>query len=433
MEKRTYSCAAYGAALGFMSVQDAAVVIHGSRSCQNMMFTFKNNREREKRRFRTDLGNFESTRMYCTEMTEMDAVFGGGRLLEEKIDGLLGTGWRNIFVSTTCVPGLIGDRCREIASHKQKDNPGTCIGCAETSGNMTGDWEEGFNAASKVLCGYADPDAEQDDSINILAERYFYYFSKRIDDRILSMLDDFDVRVNCRYLYRSSMDDIVNLGRAECNLVAIDDYISDTAVKEISSSIRRKQHRMDPPLGFDAYRGWIKDMSSLYRPKDGLGRTEDRIDNIEEECLARSERICRGRRALIYHEETDRIDWEVDALRDLGMECVVTAKASDRGAVLSRNPDTPVLSASDVDSFRDLLRDTAPDIIVSDTPIGASRVKQHHDVPDRTVSESDDISFRTPLLMQFYPGLGIEGVVEFMDRVNLALQGIGIAGWRYDE
>lgn len=432
MRGRTYSCAAYGAALAFMSIQDAAVIIHGSRNCQNMMFTFKNNREWEKRRFAPEDRPFESLRMHCTEMTEMDTVFGGGPLLEREIDRLHDAGWRNIFACTTCVPGLIGDPGKDIARRKQAEHPDSRIGCVETGGNMTGDWEEGFNAASKLLCGYIDPDVEQDDSINVVAERYFYYFDKRIDDRILDLLKDFEVRMNCRYLYRSGMDDIVNLAKARSNLVAIDDYISDTAAKDISTGTGHCQMKLEPPLGFDAYRRWIGKMSELYRPRDSLSSTIDSLDRIEEECISRCERPCNGRRALIYHEETDRVDWEVETLKALGMECVVVAKNPDRGSVLRRNPDTAVLSTSDVGSFREMLRDGSPDVIVSDTAIGASRIRQHYSNEGRTVSESNDVSFDIPVVMQFYPGLGLDGIVDFIDRVSLAVQGKGVAGWRYD-
>ena len=432
MKGKTYSCAAYGAALAFMSVQDAAVIVHGSRSCQNMMFTFKNNREWEKRRFAPDDRPFESLRMHCTEMTEMDAIFGGGQLLDSKIDNLYEAGWRNIFACTTCVPGLIGDAGREIARRKQAEHPDSRIGCVDTSGNMTGDWEEGFNAGSKLLCGYINPDVDQDDSINIVAERYFYYFDKRIDNNILDLLKDFDVRVNCRYLYRSEMKNIVNLAKARSNLVAIDDYISDTALKDLSTSAKRYQEKLEPPLGFNAYRRWIRKMSGLYRPKDSLSYTIEKIDRIEEECISSCKHRCRGKRVLIYHEETDRIDWEVDALKDMGMECVVVAKNPNRGAVLRRNPNTTVLSTSDVESFHEMLRDCSPDVIVSDTAIGASKITQHYSDEGRTVSESNDISFNIPIVMQFYPGLGLDGVVNFVDRVKLAIQGKGVAGWRYD-
>jgi len=430
MSIRTTSCAAYGAALGFMSVQDAAVIVHGSRSCQNMMFSFKSLRELEKRKYRDDLGLLESRRMVCTEMDEMGAIFGGSDLLQKTAQSLLDNGWKNVFATTTCVPGLVGDDCKSVARRLEKSNPGCCVGCVEASGNMTGDWEEGFNDSSKVLAGYMEESPEQDDSINIIAERYFYYFNQNIDDRIIRMLDDFEVRVNCRYLYRSTMDEIRGFKKARCNMPVIDDYISDTVLKQVSFG--NSQSILLAPNGFDAYLDWADEMSKIYTPRDSLQNTLEAVSSAKERIIETTDRNCNGKTAIIYHEETDRIDWEVDALKDIGMKCVVVAKNSDRNAVLRRNQDVTVEDASKVTEFRALLKEYRPDIIISDTDLGTSKVKQHYDVKDRIVSESDTLDIRAPMMKQFYPGAGIEGVVRFLTRVNDILGGRGMGSWRND-
>ncbi len=416
--------------MGFMSVEDAAVVVHGSRSCQNMMFSFKSLRELEKRKYRQDLGPLESRRMVCTEMDEMCAIFGGSERLEEQVRFLLAEGWRNVFITTTCVPGIIGDDCKRVAARMESSHEGCRVGCVEASGNMTGDWEEGFNASSRVFTGYMDREPDQDDSINILAERYFYYLNQNIDDRVLKILEDFDVRVNCRYLYRSTMDEVVGFKRAKCNMPVIDDYISDTVLGQVSFG--NTQDVLYAPMGFDAYLEWADEMSRYYDPKDSLPATLEEIVLEKERVVEATEENCRGKRAVIYHEETDRIDWEVEALRDIGVDCLVVAKNPDRGAVLRRNPGTRVENASDVDGFHDILDRYCPDVVISDTDLGTSKVRQHYDVKDRIVSESDSLRIEAPLMKQFYPGAGLDGVVRFLGRVNDVLGGRGVGSWRLD-
>ncbi len=416
--------------MGFMSVQDAAVVVHGSRSCQNMMFTSKSIRETEKRKYRGDLKLMESRRMVCTEMDEMCAIFGGAETLRRCMQSLVDQGWKNVFFTTTCAPGLIGDDCKSIARTMEAENPGCCLNGVEASGNMTGDWEEGFNGSSRVLAGYMDEDPEQDDSVNIIAERYFYYFNQNIDDRILKILEDFDVRVNCRYLYRSTMDEVRQFKKARCNMPVIDDYISDTVLGQ--TSFGNRQATLLAPNGFDAYADWADRMSKTYQPKESLQDTLEKVSSSKERIIEITDRNCSGKTALIYHEETDRIDWEVDALKDIGMSCIVVAKNSDRGSVLRRNKDVIVEDAAKVPEFRSLMREHCPDILISDTDLGMSKVKQHYDVKDRIVSESDSLDICAPMMKQFYPGAGIEGTIRFLERVNDVLGGKGAGSWRND-
>lgn len=428
--KRTTSCAAYGAALGFMSVCDASVVIHGSRSCQAMMFASKSVREVGKHRFIPNMGCFECRNMCCTDITEKASIFGGEALLEKKMDDLYSSGRRNIFVTTTCTAGIIGDKCKEVTDRFHSHHPGCNVGCVETSGNMTGDWEEGFVKSSEVLSRFIQEDVEQDDSVNILAERYYFYFRKNIDNYIMDILKDFELKVNTRYLYRSTMNEITKMGSARCNIMTIDDYISDRSIAHVNSRFKAKT--LAAPIGFEQYEQWAKDMCNIFDARESLNETLESNSRLRDKLIPELQRITEGKRVLIYHKDTDRFDWEIEALIELGMEIEVIAKKPNHGNILSKKWNLKVHQAEESDSFETIHNEFSPNIIVTDTNLGLAKTRQYPPSGSRLVSERNDLTFTTPMLKQFFPGVGTKGYIDFMRDVETLLKGKGCGLWRSD-
>ena len=54
-------------------------------------------------------------------------------------------------------------------------------------------------------------------SVNLIAERYFFRINEDKDDDAVALLNRFGIGVNCRFMYETGMDSIVNFKHGTLN------------------------------------------------------------------------------------------------------------------------------------------------------------------------------------------------------------------------
>ena len=117
-KKRSFSqclgCSTSNAACMTILIQDAAVISHGPVGCSTCLhefaFTYRVNSELR------NVKNPTQRKIYSTNLTEKDTIYGGAKKLEETIiEAYNRTKPSVIFVLTTCAAGIIGDDVESVA------------------------------------------------------------------------------------------------------------------------------------------------------------------------------------------------------------------------------------------------------------------------------------------------------------------------------
>ena len=173
-------------------------------------------------------------------------------------------------------------------------------------------------------------------------------------------------------------------------------------------------------------------MCNIFDARESLNETLESNSRLRDKLIPELQRITEGKRVLIYHEDTDRFDWEIEALIELGMEIEVIAKKPNHGNILSKKWNLKVHQAEESDSFETIHNEFSPNIIVTDTNLGLAKTRQYPPSGSRLVSERNDLTFTTPMLKQFFPGVGTKGYIDFMRDVETLLKGKGCGLWRSD-
>ncbi len=317
-----FGCAYRGAVDLAVHIKDAAVLGHAPKSCT---WYAVNGITGYSRRGLFDRGvlypafiprNFENT-----DITVQDAVFGGVEHAREKAIALAKRGARMIIAVTACIPGLSGD---DLTPVKQELK---ALGCdmyiVRTDGVSAGDYNEGMALCYKTLAREAvQPCPEQDpDSINLVYEQTW---SARTDGnfvRLRGILDALRIRVNCRFLCATGVEEIRGFLRAPWNILARDDALG-LELREIFE----KEHGcrfLDGglPRGFAETERWVRTLSGLYGREPEAEALIARSRAEYGERLRALRPIFRGKRMLLFLSG-DGCNWLPELLEDLGVDVV---------------------------------------------------------------------------------------------------------------
>lgn len=147
-KKRSFSqclgCSTSNAACMTILIQDAAVISHGPVGCSTCLhefaFTYRVNSELR------NVTNPTQRKIYSTNLTEKDTIYGGAVKLEETIREAYNRTKPNvIFVLTTCAAGIIGDDVESVTNKLEAELgiPVVAIFCEGFRSKM---WTSGFDA-----------------------------------------------------------------------------------------------------------------------------------------------------------------------------------------------------------------------------------------------------------------------------------------------
>ncbi len=353
----------------------------------------------------------QSKRIVGSDLDDMMTIYGGLNNLEEAVEKAICDGFRNIFVVTTCVPGIIGDDCAALLSRLSAKHNEVSIRLVNSYGNMTGDFNRGFVDSAKMLLEFVDSSIEpKRDTVNILAERYFFKSGNISDDASVRMLERFGLKVNSRFLYRSNLDSIRQMRGASINFIVDNDNVT----AELADILNEMGMYVGPtplPVGIHAMREFAEFIGKWTGDADKASevyRSEyDRYRNEIDE----SRRILRGRRVILVDMYLQGIEWMLELLQDLGTKIVRLG--------LGHSVNEPELSYCERDVIRrsytvsELVYDIKtlePDLVIVDSGLmGVGMVPQ--------------VRFNRPCP-------GIDGVLEYAMRIRDAVIGPAVEGWR---
>ncbi len=161
-------CATSKAACMTVLIQDGAVISHGPVGCSSCLhefaFTYRVNS------YLRDVPKATQRRIFSTNLTEKDTVYGGAEKLAETIREVKDRVSPNaIFVLTTCAAGIIGDDTESICDEVSEEIgiPVVAIFC---EGFRSRVWTTGFDAAYHGIARklIEKPQTRRDDVINVI-------------------------------------------------------------------------------------------------------------------------------------------------------------------------------------------------------------------------------------------------------------------------
>jgi nitrogenase molybdenum-iron protein alpha chain len=161
-------CATSKAACMTILIQDGAVISHGPVGCSSCLhefaFTYRVNS------YLRDVPNVTQRKIFSTNLTENDTVYGGAAKLDATIREVKERVNPNaIFVITTCAAGIIGDDVESVCDEvsEEIDIPVVAIFC---EGFRSKVWTTGFDAAYHGIARklIKKPQTRRTDVINVI-------------------------------------------------------------------------------------------------------------------------------------------------------------------------------------------------------------------------------------------------------------------------
>lgn len=316
-----HGCAFNGALSTCVHLKGAVILAHAPKSCTYISYqTISSSGRRRLFERGTLLPVSLSPSIQCTEMGESEIVFGGMETLEEKIKEIKKSKPKAIVVVSSCPAGIIGDDINQMERLSDKE---TKIIPLRTDGNMAGDYLQGMLMAYTTLSkAFIDRKVEPDMSVvNVLAEKIIDTNSESNLKTIIGYISKIGLSVNCRFLYNTDVDALINFKKAGLNLLAFGDYtgkmLGDYFEKEYGVEIFRKPF----PVGFGDTAKWLRALGTRLGKSNQVEEIIEKEEEIYREKIAKLRPALQGKKILVltYNHE---LDWILKTAMDAGMEIV---------------------------------------------------------------------------------------------------------------
>lgn len=411
-------CAFTGAIKNLVQMDGALTIAHAPRSCTHIVSHFLTSSILRKQICKCEgiAKNPALPSFMSTDMDEDSAIFGGRERLEQALVSAAEQGWNVIFVVTSCTPGIIGDDTDLAARAVMSRFPKLKIFCLPTGGNLSGDFFAGSLVACRIAADIIDPAISPEEGwVNIVGEINIVSNSERNFHVIETILQRLGLRVNCRFLARTTLDQVRSFKRGSLCLMAN----RDTATLQIQDDLTGRFGAVffaDPfPVGFCETARWTGRLARW------CGQEAKAIQIIEEERqlydreIAHERKRMQGRRVIVVTDR-EHIGWVFDIIGDLGMVMILVCLMQ----TISR-------SGLEEISRRDLpIRESCTAELVS-REIAASR-------PDLVLSTIllTDIGDVCQDAIPLYPDTGFESSIALARRWNRITALPAVEGWKRD-
>ena len=418
-EKLVASCAAAGAVYGCSTVTDSVTIIHGPRSCAHIMSSSRNLSEIRRGRKRKSMCDPQFIRVESTDMDDTVSVFGGTGLLEQKIRDLILEGCTRFFIITTCVSGIIGDNVIDVVTALSNQHPELYFRVVEADGNILGDWDDGYIEAADAVADMIDKNIKASGNlVNLIAERYFFRINEDKDDDAVALLKQFGLEVNCRFMYETDMDSIVNFKRGALNFMVNDDAMARGVAKVLERKIGVKVEEDLLPCGIYEVKKFAERIGEEFGIREAAAEVVRKEEAEYRTAISELRKRMEGKRVFIESAYIHNIDWLIELIQDLGMEIVFIGLAPEREWKAERR------KGSRYEGKIEFTRDYWPDDIGED-------VRRFR--PDIVLGDSGRTGITDVHNLNFVrAGVGVKCVIRFAREIADVIAAPPVEGWRLD-
>lgn len=319
-----HGCAFAGAVSTTTQVQDAITLAHGPRSCSHIASqTILSSGMRTFRQHGIAVPEQLTPMILSSEMSESVAIYGGSETLCTALRTALRRQPRAIFIVTTCPSGIIGDDIGQAISQVSSEGAVPPILVIGSDGNIQGDYMQGvINACIEGAATLVDPHCTpQDDLVNIIAEKNIATNADANMARITELLKTLGLRVHCRFVRRTSFEELRGLLKAPLNLLAYNDHmgriLSDMLITRFGATMATHPF----PVGVAETHAWIDEIARFFGRTHQAETAIAQFREVYDQRVRVLRRYLQGKRLLIVSYNHD-VDWLLEIALDLEMEVV---------------------------------------------------------------------------------------------------------------
>ena len=298
---------------------DADIIIHGPKSCHYFfttgydgMLVFEN---------KAALQGGVSQRIFGTDLDDHSSIFGGNVKLRKLIESRLEKGVRNIFVITTCVPGIIGDDVEGLCRSIQTENPGTLITPVDVDGILNGGALQARELVLRRLCTLVDRDVVPDPkAVNLIGYTDTSDKTMMAADDTDRLLEGLGLTINCRLFNDHPLAELQMFKKGSIDLMAGFSVPNRHVCQTLEKTLGIPWYREHLPVGISQTLRWIDGFgSSMGVPEDVRDGLKRSFGEDFEEFKAKYSGAMKGLTAVIYCPTAMDIDWLFDVLDVLGV------------------------------------------------------------------------------------------------------------------
>jgi len=400
-----YGCSLTGAYNVISQINDAIALMYSPQGCAYINYCSHQSTL-------PDLNTPYISNLLCTNMQETDVIFGGTKHLDEILTDLQKRfPTQPIFLITACPVGLIGDDINSLTA-KLNTNKQQIIH-VPTDGVIGGDFYLGMLTACKLVAEkFIDKTVRPtDDGINIIGEQNLSTTANPNFKEVNKILTALNIKINCRYIRQTNIEEIKNFKKAKINLPLSNDQMVHDLSNFLDQHFGTETLQIPLPIGFEQTVEFTRTIARKFN-KEALAEkliTEAQV--TYEKDKKQLEPFFAGKKALINSNGAN-IDWLQLALQDIGVKVTTISTfnifTSD-GSPLSKSG----IKHSEAKLMEDAIRLNDPDFILS------ARYLTTANIP-----------------CDFFPTLPVYGFnsgLDYAKKLYFKLKIPFIEGWRYDE
>ncbi|WP_406657143.1 nitrogenase component 1 [Methanolobus sp. ZRKC2] len=395
-------CSFAGAVSATSQIKDALTIAHGPGSCSHIVSHFLSTTLlNANTRYGTAISEHGEKSLVSTDMDEKAFIFGGGEELNSCLENAASNGWDNIFVVTTCPSGLIGDDIEHTILAVKRKFPDKKIIPVPVDGNLAGDFAQGLVEGSRVVADMIDPDVEKEKGlVNIIGEKTLSDNLNSNFETIKELLGKLDVKVNCRFLANTGIENIKNFKKAELNILAHRElaYNGESGgvmAEMLTSKLGINFFDLPFPIGFRESSQWVELLGETFNRESKARSLILKEKMLYDGEISGLRQFLKGKRVLISAYNPN-LDWIIDTILDLGMIIVRVGLVTAVSPIDFRSQHIGILPVEyeyNAEKREKDIETLSPDLVLSNYPPLISREGVHHDA----IPFSPDVGFRSGL------------------------------------
>ena len=399
-----YGCSLTGAYDAISQIQDVIALMYSPQGCAYINYCTH----------QSALSSSDSPyvpNLLCTNMQETDVVFGGTKHLEETLLSMQKRfPDKQIFLIPSCPVGLIGDDINSLVSKLNMEKQRILYIPAD--GVIGGDFYAGMFTACKFIAEkFIDKTITPvNDVINIIGEQNLSTTADPNFKEIHQILTALGIKINCRFLRQTSIEEIKNFRKAKFNLPLTDSQTVHDLSVFLDKNFGTETLHAPLPIGFDQTAEFTRVIARKFGKEAIAEKIISEAQTRYENDRAQLKPFFVGKKALINSNGAN-IDWLQLALNDLDVDVTVISTFN----VFA--PEEKTLPALDIDSSKDSLEE-------------AIRLNQ----PDFVLSALHRL-ITGNIPFDFFPVLPLYGFnsgLDYAKKLYFKLKIPFIEGWRYD-
>lgn len=414
-----HGCAYNAAVHTALQVAGARVLVHGPGSCA---FISQAGAVGSARRAWRRTGQFQSSALApslaCTGLDESTAIFGGSEALVQGLRQAIAARPQALFVATTCTSGIIGDDLEQALAQQREALGELPVVTLKADGNLTGDYMQGLlDAAMAIGERLIDPAVRPEAGrVNLVGEKNLATNVETNFQIVQELLSALGLKVNCRFIRTTTVEELRGFQRAPLNLLADGDAMGRALRAFLQDHYDARFLDGTFPVGFEATAAWVRDLGAATSRQAEAEALVARERIAYEARLAILRPALAGRRLMVVTPNHE-IDWLLDTAQDLGLVVVrvgILASAwDDRFQSRYQGRIRATLGYTREARDRDLLA-LAPDLTLTHTAWAGQP-------PDRRIE-----------LLPYCPDCGFQAGLDQAERWRRALLLPAKEGWRDD-